>query len=392
MFSLESFYSILYSNLLRPANFYYQYFDPFGSTDVNDLANFQDIYWEESYHDYYHMRHTCIAWDQEPLLESSLKHNFYKHANKKYCRLFANSERSEFKNRFIQNNHYMNWYYFYHGFAALAWYNDLQYMQLENHFTKIFMSLNRLWKDNRNYRLELISKIKEKNLLGVGHVSLHAKDFNEIKIELFNQNNKLSTNSKKLIYTELKTQQFPMVADYHNILGTASATGSLIDLKFNRSALWHLVSETIFYHDKLHLTEKIFKPIVSKRPFILVGATGNLKYLKDYGFQTFDHWIDESYDTITDGSDRINAIIDQLHKITSMDDSSLKTMHNEMQEVLDYNYNHFYGGKFRYQISKELVDNFRGCCVAWNQNCTRDTDMVSIWNVDFDSALETLLR
>ena len=44
--------------------------------------------------------------------------------------------------------------------------------------------------------------------------------------------------------------------------------------------LFHIVTETIFYDNKLHFTEKVFKPIVARRPFFLVGAPGNLAYLK----------------------------------------------------------------------------------------------------------------
>ena len=69
-----------------------------------------------------------------------------------------------------------------------------------------------------------------------------------------------------------------------------------LNIELQQSALWNVVSETVFYHNKLHLTEKIFKPIVSKQPFMLLAAPGNLKYLKSYGFKTFDHLWSEDYD------------------------------------------------------------------------------------------------
>mgnify|MGYP003342655425 CR=1 FL=1 len=51
------------------------------------------------------------------------------------------------------------------------------------------------------------------------------------------------------------------------IQGSASA-----DIPRGVDALWNIVTETVFYYDKLHLTEKIFKPIVHRRPFLLVAA------------------------------------------------------------------------------------------------------------------------
>lgn len=391
MFSLESFYSVLYSNLLKPANFYYQHFYPFGSTNLDQLYNFSDI--DDHAYTMYATSHKCLAWDQEPLIPELVlqKNNFLRVVTKKYCHILANSERSEFKTYYTQNFNWLNWYYFFHGFAALDWYRNYPYFNIEEKYNNTFMSLNHLWQDDRSYRLYLLSKLKEKEIIVKGAVSLHCDSIERIKQEFSEPDCKLSTKAKVSIYKNFNNQKLPIIADKINILGNASASGALIDLKFNKSALWHLVSETVFYYDKRHLTEKIFKPIVSKRPFILVGATNNLAYLKEYGFQTFDKWIDESYDTITDNDDRIDAIVEQLSVLCTMDKTAEKRMYLEMQEVLDYNFNHFYNGKFKYKISKELVDNFKGCCTAWNQNVCREADQIPIGNVDFDKTLSTLI-
>ena len=48
-----------------------------------------------------------------------------------------------------------------------------------------------------------------------------------------------------------------------------------------------------------------------------------------------------------------------------MSPEQLKQMHQEMQEVLLYNYNHFYGD-FKRIIVDELVDNFEGILMQIN--------------------------
>jgi hypothetical protein len=101
----------------------------------------------------------------------------------------------------------------------------------------------------------------------------------------------------------------------------------------------------------------VFKPIVAKRPFMLVAAPGNLAYLKSYGFRTFDRWIDESYDLETDHYIRIEKITFQLAKLCAMPPPLLRQMHMEMQETLEYNFQHFYNN-FKNNIVDELVDNF----------------------------------
>ena len=131
------------------------------------------------------------------------------------------------------------------------------------------------------------------------------------------------------------------------------------------SAFWHVVTETVYFLPKLHLTEKVFKPIVAQRPFILVAAPGNLAYLKSYGFKTFDRWIDESYDQEEDHYVRIEKITREIEKLCALSKTELDTMYNEMKDILVYNYDHFYG-EFKTIIVNELVDNFEGILMQFN--------------------------
>ena len=61
----------------------------------------------------------------------------------------------------------------------------------------------------------------------------------------------------------------------------------------------NIVLETHFDADGsggAFLTEKIFKPIKFGQPFVIVGAPRSLQALRDLGYRTFDHAIDNSYD------------------------------------------------------------------------------------------------
>jgi hypothetical protein len=124
----------------------------------------------------------------------------------------------------------------------------------------------------------------------------------------------------------------------------------------NVDAFWHVVTETVFYYDKLHLTEKIFKPIVSKQPFMLLAAPGNLAYLKSYGFKTFDSVIDESYDTIQDNDARIDAVTKQLAWYCNLSDREKNNIMCAVKPIVLHNFHHFYG-EFRHIITRELLNN-----------------------------------
>jgi hypothetical protein len=215
----------------------------------------------------------------------------------------------------------------------------------------------------RSYRLHLVSNLISQDLVKHGAVSLFLEDSNGTwKQSLQDPESPLDTRAKIKIYQTLRNVTDPLVIDTKTPNGSLSAEINFTDLT---NAFWHIVTETVYFLPKLHLTEKVFKPIIAQRPFILVAAPGNLAYLKSYGFKTFDRWIDESYDQEQDHYIRIERITSEIAKLCALPMSELKQMHQEMQEVLQYNYNHFYGN-FKHIIVNELVDNFEGVLMQFN--------------------------
>jgi hypothetical protein len=206
--------------------------------------------------------------------------------------------------------------------------------------------------------------LKEQGLLDHGQVSFNVTDnlFDEWQDETSDPNSKLSEQAKQHAEQHL-TDIDKLIIDNSHIKGSASANiprtlpgwWPLVDQP-NVDAFWHIVTETVFYYDKLHLTEKIFKPIASKQPFMLLAAPGNLAYLKSYGFKTFDSVIDESYDLIQDNDLRTEAVVRQLHWYCDLTPGEKTDIIQQLEPIIDYNFHHFYG-EFRHIIARELLDN-----------------------------------
>jgi hypothetical protein len=302
--------------------------------------------------------------------------------------LFANSEKSAIKKQWIKNNPPMlDWYFFFHGFAALDWFRDFEYVQniCDYSISKVFICLNHVINNNRSYRLLLLSMLKEQNLLSSGIVSAPLLNQALVKEEVFSKSSRLSKDGKIHIMKNLYEEAEPIIVhdtDYK------SASADIPD--FFYQAFWNIVPETNFYDEKLHLTEKIFKPIAIKRPFILVSSPGNLEYLKSYGFKTFDRWIDESYDSEPDHDIRLEKIVGEIKKLCQLTPQELDRMHQEMTEVLEYNHHHFFNG-FKKIIVNELVDNFEACTKRYNLSLSErfrlPTELVNL-----DQVKQLLLR
>jgi len=98
------------------------------------------------------------------------------------------------------------------------------------------------------------------------------------------------------------------------------------------------------------VTEKLWRPIVARRPFIVVSNINYLYNLQKLGFRTFHEFWDEWYDEYN-GGDRIREIEKRLEIIASWNTNTLHQKLISMQEILDHNYNTFI--KLSYQKIQE---------------------------------------
>jgi hypothetical protein len=247
-------------------------------------------------------------------------------------------------------------YYFFHGFATLDWYRGFYAMNYNKQVIKDykydFVSFNRIVISDRSYRCYFVSLLTAELLLEHGQISfgIDTQENGTWQDEIVDVNTKLS--SKAIDHIKLHLPSTPMIIDNEQVLGSASAD---IPRCINDS-LWHIVTETVFYYDKLHLTEKAFKPIVMKQPFMLLGAVGNLAYLKSYGFKTFEGIIDESYDTIQDNDLRTEAVVAQIAWYCALSAEDKRSVIEAIAPIVEYNFHHFYG-EFKHIITRELLDN-----------------------------------
>lgn len=109
----------------------------------------------------------------------------------------------------------------------------------------------------------------------------------------------------------------------------------------------HIVTETIIKYNNdvnvrnTYLTEKTFKPIAYKMPFIILGMPNTLKHLHALGYKTFNTLWDESYDDITDSRDRLNKVIELVTHLSKCEKSEMIKILNEAEKIANYNHQVF---------------------------------------------------
>lgn len=119
--------------------------------------------------------------------------------------------------------------------------------------------------------------------------------------------------------------------------------------KFYADILIDIVAETWCSGNTFFPTEKTVRPMLLKKPFIVMGPADYLCYLRQMGFRTFGDFWPEDYDgyEIKTRFEKILQLIDSLAKKTI---NELESMYLDMQYTLDHNYNLLVEQRYTTQI------------------------------------------
>jgi hypothetical protein len=291
-----------------------------------------------------------IFYDQEPL-NFSYNQPFFDYIieNTKGPYVLVHTERtSEEVDRICDHYGFAKLEYFFHIFAAADWYRGHEYLPgivaPENRkLSKSYITFNRLTSNERIYRSLFVNELYKADLLESGHVSFSkdCPDGGRFDINLLAgiENQGLDSLLVKDAITNIN--QLPELRIDFPDQHIPNQSMLLSPLQQLMESFIFVVTETCYWQNKTHLTEKIFKPIVLRMPFVLVGCTNNLEYLRSYGFKTFGNYWDESYDSIEDPILRMQAVAAILKQLSNMTADEQYRMLLDMQPILEHNYNLF---------------------------------------------------
>ena len=130
------------------------------------------------------------------------------------------------------------------------------------------------------------------------------------------------------------------IDEFHNTIyhGERVNISWMLPVEIYNKSWYSIVAETTFFNHLNQYTEKLCKPILAKRPFIVFAGQNYLKNLRNLGFKTFDSIIDESYDTIDNLQERIEKAWHQVEWLCEQDPHKV---YQELESVLEYNQQHF---------------------------------------------------
>lgn len=238
-------------------------------------------------------------------------------------------------------------YYWCHGIIARDWYrfaeHDPRLNQTPTH-KKTFLVYCRAWTSTREYRLKFLESLIQHNLIDHCQVSVLHTD-QEIKLNSYVCSNPV-----------FQPGDIGQLTHIINNSESANASADYCAEDFVNTDI-SVVLETVADGKKIHLTEKILRPIACGHPFMLVAGPNSLDYLRSYGFKTFSPWIDESYDQEQDLIKRIKLVSNEMTRIENLSSIQKRRLLSQLKKIAMYNKQHFFSNKFFDQIQSELVEN-----------------------------------
>lgn len=123
----------------------------------------------------------------------------------------------------------------------------------------------------------------------------------------------------------------------------------LDDFNYFNDSYFSVVTENKFFADIPGIidvqldcylfSEKTYKPISAKHPFILAGRHYSLQVLRDLGYKTFHPWINETYDTIINDEDRLVAITNEIKRLSNFTETEWLLWQTSIGPIVEHNFN-----------------------------------------------------
>jgi hypothetical protein len=105
----------------------------------------------------------------------------------------------------------------------------------------------------------------------------------------------------------------------------------------------------------MFLSEKTFKVIGCRHPFLIMGNKDSMSMMRKIGYKTFNNFIDEGFDTLPT-HERLKYILESIRKVDKIEDKI--EWYKSLEETIEFNYNVLIDKLFRYPDAYMDMKNY----------------------------------
>jgi hypothetical protein len=259
--------------------------------------------------------------------------------------LLLHSEQGGYNLAQYQSNGFISVHYWSHAIIARDWFRYAKHVQQQKRVKKFFLIYNRAWSGTREYRLKFADLLIDFDL------TVHCQTW----VNVVDPECNIHYQQYNFCNPQWKPRH--QLENYFDSTQADSKDSADFNLADYETTEIEVVLETLFDDDRVHLTEKILRPISLSQPFILVGSAGSLKYLRNYGFETFDSVWSEEYDLIQDPVQRLQSVATLMQTIINWSPKVRAQRMLQAQTIARRNHERFFSDEFDQQILCELNAN-----------------------------------
>jgi hypothetical protein len=233
--------------------------------------------------------------------------------------------------------------------------------------TKTFLMFNRRWV-NHPHRTIFLYHLFKRNIIENFFISFSKLDVDHGKYNypdsIKNHYSYYFNNDQELdieLVNEID-KKLPLFLDTDDLSTSLMFDHFETTSKYYENSFISIVSETYFHTNTeniLHLTEKTFKPILNKHPFIILGPPNMLKYLRKIGFKTFNEFWDESYDETLNHTDRFYKILNLCEDMSNWSITKKLEVFRKCKDIVDYNFQFLLNYNNDKTLIKSFINNFK---------------------------------
>lgn len=218
---------------------------------------------------------------------------------------------------------------------------------------KKFLCFNRV---DRPHRIDLLDHMFRLNLVDQSYYSFQLTQIVQHTHRYVHQNK----DRLPLILNRSKERENPVSIDFD-------------DFKYYENSYISIVTETEFYslfglsgRTHMHIphsmcgvfpSEKIWKPMLMKHPFILLGTHNFLKALRGRGYKTFHPYINEEYDEVRADGPRLLAVVKEIERLSKFTDNEWIDFTHNVKDILEHNFN-LLNTRNDFSITKNVISLF----------------------------------
>jgi hypothetical protein len=297
-------------------------------------------------------------------LRMTIANSVYSMCLKKPVLLVHSEKNSRNLQRYEQQLNMAGVYWWSHAAIARDWFRYAEHdRSLDSRsVTHDFLVYNRAWTGTREYRLKFAELLVEHDL-----VSYCQTTFAPLDNDCYYHDHVFKNKTFKISRCDLE-----QIFEPNNVDSTASA--DYVSQDYSVTQL-EIVLETLFDDDRIQLTEKSLRPIACGHPFMLASAPGSLEYLRSYGFETFEPYIDESYDAILDPAKRIQFIVTEMRRIARLSLEQKQQLYLKLRLIAARNKQLFFSKSWHDSVIQEFKNNFEQALKVTVEPVTKD-----FWN------------